>query len=156
MGRKRLDSLLDELAWVVTQARAYFSKLDGEAVVRQGNWGPAEILGHLVYWHRASLEGIESVLAGGPPYGPGETTDELNAKALDEMAGSRVDDLSSEWDDLQNRLEQTARAAQDPDVTVRIYHDGTERTLYERLDEVVGHIREHLGELQESGNARSL
>ena len=78
MKKRGLDSLLEALAEAVGQARAYFLKLDGEAVVRPGAWGPAEVLSHLVFWHRANLEGMESVLAGGQPYQPGASIEELN------------------------------------------------------------------------------
>lgn len=148
MDSRRLNSLLNELAGVVVEARDYFSKLDGEAIVRPGAWGPAEVLGHLVFWHRANLEGMESVLAGGRPYQPDASIEELNVKALNEMAGSRVADLLSEWDDLQIRLEARAREMPDPGVVVRVYSDGTARTLVERIEEVAGHIAEHLEELR--------
>lgn len=148
MGRRRLDSLLDALADSVDKAQQYFSKLDGQAVVRLGNWGPAEVLGHLVWWHRANLEGIESVLAGGPPYGAGESTEQLNARAMDEMAGSPVVDLLGKWEELQNRLDDKARAVADPGVVVRVYSNGAPRTLLERIEEVADHITEHLNELQ--------
>ena len=129
MKKRGLDSLLEALAEAVGQARAYFLKLDGEAVVRPGAWGPAEVLSHLVFWHRAKLEGMESVLAGGQPYKPDATIDELNARELHEMAGSSVPDLLAEWGNLHSRLEERARAMPDPEVVVRIYSDGTERSL---------------------------
>ncbi len=150
MKKRGLDSLLEALAEAVGQARAYFLKLDGEAVVRPGAWGPAEVLSHLVFWHRANLEGIESVLAGGQPYKPDATIDELNARELHEMAGSSVADLLAEWEDLQSRLDGTARAMPDPEAVVRIYSDGTERSLFERIQEVAGHVAEHLKELEDS------
>ena len=131
------------------EARAYFLKLDGEAVVRPAAWGPAEVLSHLVFWHRANLEGIESVLAGGQPYQPDTSIEELNARALNEMAGSRVADLLCEWEDLQIRLEERARAMPDPKAVVRVYSDGTERSIIERIEEVAGHIAEHLEELKD-------
>ena len=149
MKKRGLDSLLEALAEAVGQARAYFLKLDGEAVVRPGAWGPAEVLSHLVFWHRANLEGMESVLAGGQPYQPGASIEELNVGALNEMAGSRVTDLLSEWEDLQNRLDGRARAMPDPKAVVRVCSDGTERSLIERIEEVAGHITEHLEELKD-------
>ena len=155
MKKRGLDSLLEALAEAVGQARAYFLKLDGEAVVRPGAWGPAEVLSHLVFWHRANLEGMESVLAGGQPYQPGASIEELNVGALNEMAGSRVTDLLSEWEDLQNRLDGRARAMPDPSVVVRVYKDGTVGTLLERVPELAGHITEHLMELEESGSVPS-
>ena len=127
----------------------YFSELDGEAIVRPAAWGPAEVLSHLVYWHGAYLEGIKSELAGGPPFGAHETIDELNARALEKMAGSRVVDLLAEWEDLQKRLEERVRAMPDPKAVVRVYGDGSERCLIERIEELAGHIREHLGELED-------
>ena len=155
MKKRGLDSLLEALAEAVGQARAYFLKLDGEAVVRPGAWGPAEVLSHLVFWHRANLEGIESVLAGGQPYKPDATIDELNARELHEMAGSRVADLLSEWEDLQSRLDGRARAMPDPCVVVRVYNDGTVCTLLERIPELAGHITGHLRELEESRSVPS-
>ena len=71
------------------------------------------------------------------------------------MAGPRVTDLLSEWEDLQNRLDGRARAMPDPSVVVRVYKDGTVRTLLERVPELAGHITEHLMELEESGSVPS-
>ena len=148
LGRRELDFVLDALADLVDKAQQYFSNLDGETVVQVGEWGPAEVLGHLVWWHRANSEGLDSVLAGGPPNGAGESTEELNARAMDEMAGRRVIDLLCEWECLQNQVEEKARALADPEVVVRIYRDGTPRTLVERIEELAGHIAEHLEELR--------
>ncbi len=149
LSGQRLNSLLNELADSVGEARAYFSNLDGETIVRLGEWGPAEVLSHLVFWHRANVEGIESVLAGGEPYQPEESIEELNARALDEMAGTPVADLLSEWEDLQVRFEELARAMPEPKAVVRVYSDGTERSLVERIEELAGHIAEHLEELRD-------
>ena len=138
-----------ELAGAVGEAREYFSNLDGETIVRVGRWGPAEVLSHLVFWHRANLEGIESVLAGGQPFRPEASIEELNLRALNEMAGSRAADLLCEWKDLQVRLEERARSMPDPKAVVRVYSDGTERSLIERIQELAGHVNEHLEELKD-------
>ena len=149
MSRQRLNSVLNELGSAVGEARLYFSELDGEAIVRPAAWGPAEVLSHLVYWHGVYLEGLESLLAGEPPFGAHETIDDLNARALEKMAGSRVVDLLTEWEDLQQRLDERARAMPDPKVAVPVYSDGTEHSLIEPIQELAGHINEHLEELKD-------
>ena len=62
------------------------------------------------------------------------------------MAGSRIGDLLSELEAFQNRLEERARAMPDSGVTVRLYSDGSKRSLHDRLNEVAVHIMEHLEE----------
>ena len=67
-GRNQLETLLTLLRQTVERATARFATEPGENRVQAGQWGPAEVLSHLVFWHRANLEGIESVMCGGEPY----------------------------------------------------------------------------------------
>ena len=64
-GRNQLETLLTLLRQTVERATARFATEPGENRVQAGQWGPAEVLSHLVFWHRANLEGIESVMCGG-------------------------------------------------------------------------------------------
>ena len=66
----------------------------------------------MVFWHSVALEGIKSVLSGGEPYrfDAGATLDEVNAAALAERAGSSIAGMMSELGELQNRMEEGARA----------------------------------------------
>ena len=89
------------------------------------------MLSHLVFWHRVTLEGIESVVSGGEPYrfDTDATLDEVNAVAVAESVGKSIADMTSELGGLQNRIEDGARALADPGVAVRIYWDGSARHL---------------------------
>ena len=72
---------------------AYFQGPGGQAKVKVGRWGPREVLCHLVWWHQATVEGMESVLSGGDPYRFYASVDEMNARAVGRLAGK----ISINW-----------------------------------------------------------
>ena len=44
----------------------------------------------MLYWHRASLQGIESVTSGGPPFQVPASSDEINGEIVAELSGTPV------------------------------------------------------------------
>ena len=142
---------LQSLKAVVEKAISRFSSESAQSRVRVGNWGPAEVLSHIVIWHRVSLAGIESVRSGGEPYRlpPGATVDSFSADALIDMAGSTISGLLSDLEALQNRIDAGAIALDGSGVTVRISEDGSTRSLGRQLEVMTAHIGEHLEELED-------
>jgi len=120
-----------------------------------GHWGPREVLCHLVWWHQATVEGMESVAKNGAPYRIAASVDEMNARAVGRMAGRDVNqpstygaslvDLARQW---QARLVQAVRTIPDPNTTVLVLGDGNGRSVQQRLETIAHHWSEHIKELQ--------
>jgi hypothetical protein len=120
-----------------------------------GHWGPREVLCHLVWWHQATVEGMESVAKGGAPYRIYASVDEMNARAVGRLAGRDLNqagtygeslvDLARQW---QERLVKAARALPDPNTTVLIMGDGSGRSVQQRLETIAQRWNELVRELQ--------
>ena len=84
---QQIDDLIATLEQSVESGLAYFQGPGGQSKVMIGHWGPREVLCHLVWWHQATVEGMESVAKGGAPYRIYASVDEMNARAVGRMAG---------------------------------------------------------------------
>src|SRR5262245_7116252 len=152
---QQMDDLITTLEQSVASGLAYFQGPGGQSKVMIGHWGPREVLCHLVWWHQATVEGMESVAQGGAPYRVYASVDEMNARAVGRMAGRDINqsgtygpslvELAHQW---QARLVQAARALPDPNTTVLIMGDGSGRSVQQRLETIGQHWNEHVKELQ--------
>src|ERR671924_552754 len=116
-ANQQIEERIAALEQSVEAGLTYFQGPGGQAKVKIGHWGPREVLCHLVWWHQATVEGMESVLAGGAPYRIYASVDEMNARAVGRMAGKHINqsgtygaslvDLARQW---QARLVKAARA----------------------------------------------
>ena len=138
-----VEDLIDDVEWVVAEGVAYFAGLDYESQP-DVEW----VLRHMLFWHRASVEGMESVLAGGPPFRIPGTVDEMNARAGADTAGLTTAEIVEALRDLQARMVAAVRKFDDPEVTVVVLHDGTERPASQRLRMTAFHWKGHLSELR--------
>ena len=140
--RADIERLIEDVERVVGEGLAYFAGVD------YGSRPEVEwVLRHMLFWHRASAEGMESVLAGGPPFRISGTVDEMNARAAADTAGLTTAQLVEVLRDLQSRMVAAVRKLDDPEVTVVVLHDGTERAASQRLRMIAFHWRGHLEEL---------
>src|SRR5215471_1516518 len=152
---QRINDLIATLEQSVASGLAYFQGPGGRSEVKIGHWTPREVLCHLVWWHQATVEGVESVAKGGAPYRLYASVDEMNARAVGRMAGkditqsgtygSSLVELAQQW---QAHLVQAARALPDPNATVLIMGDGSGRSAQQRLETIAQHWNEHVKELQ--------
>ena len=138
-----VEDLIDDVERVVAEGLAYFAGLDYESQP-DVEW----VLRHMVFWHRASVEGMESVLASGPPFRIPGTVDEMNARAGADTAGLTTAEIVEALRDLQARMVAAVRKFDDPEVTVVVLHDGTERPASQRLRMTAFHWKGHLSELR--------
>jgi hypothetical protein len=127
---------------------AYIQGPDGQARIKAAHWGPREELCQLVWWHQATVEGMESVLSGGAPYRFYASVDEMNARAVGRMAGKNINQLADLVRQFQVRLGKAAQALPDPQVTVLVFGDGSEQSVLQRLEAMAHHWDEYLKELQ--------
>lgn len=116
-------------------------------------WGPKEVLSHLLYWHGWTVGSFEGVTQGQaalrqPPTMP--EIDQLNATAVAERKDREVVDLANELADLQRRLVAAARALPNPRAIVAVRMDGSELPAASRLAMVNHHVGTHLADLRGS------
>jgi len=145
---QQIDSLITALEQSVDSGLAYFQGPGSQSKVKIGRWEPREVLCHLVWWHQATVEGMESVASGGAPYRIYASVDEMNARAVGRLAGRDVNqlvDLARQW---QARLVKAVRALPDPNATVLVLGDGSGRSVQQRLETIAQHWNEHVTELQ--------
>ena len=145
---QQIEALIRELEQSVEAGLTYFQGPGGQARIKVGPWGPREVLCHLVWWHQATVEGLESVLSGGNPYRFYASVDEMNARAVGRLAGQDIAQLAELVRQLQARLVKAARALPDPNATVLVAGDGTGRSLLQRLEMIARHWSEHIYALE--------
>ena len=152
-ARQHMENLITALEHSVAAGLSYFQGPGGQVKVRIGRWGPREILCHLVWWHQATVEGMESVLSGGAPYRIYASVDEMNARAVGRLAGKNIDQLADLVRQFQARLATAVRTLPDPQATVLVFGDGSERSVQQRLETIAHHWDKHVKELQVLGAA---
>ncbi len=143
---QQTDTLAASLQQAFDAAISYF-RAEADSEVRVDLWTPREVLCHMIYWHQATVDGIESVASGGEPHRIYASTDEMNARAVGRAAGQDVARLIEEIIPLQERLANGVRGLEDPDVTVLVRADGTELSAAQRLEGITKHWLGHLEEL---------
>ena len=143
-----IEALIRVLEQSVEAGLTYFRGPGDQARIKIGMWGPREVLCHLVWWHQATVEGMESVLAGGKPHRFYASVDEMNARAVGRLAGRDIGELAELARQLQARLVKAARALPDPNATVLVTGDGSGRSVLQRLETIARHWSEHVHALQ--------
>ena len=139
-----IEERIADVEQAVADGLAYFAGLDYESQP-DAEW----VLRHMVFWHRASVEGMESVLAGGPPFP--HTWDRRRDERLGRartQPGSPPLEIVVALRDLHARMVAAVRKFDDPEVTVVVLHDGTERPASQRLRMTAFHWKGHLSEFR--------
>lgn len=124
-----------------------------------GIWTSREVLCHLIYWHRATAEGMESVSSGGDPLTIYASTDEMNARAIGRVAGVDMKSLMTEARELQARLVIAFENLIDTSAIVMVRQDVGRQSAKDRLAMMAHHWNAHVDELenatQDSGLSES-
>ncbi len=147
-----IESWIAALDKVVEEGLGYFEGPAGSSQARVGDWGPEEVLAHLVFWHEASVRGMEFVANGAPPHRLELPVDEANARAVAERRGNGLPELVADARRVHLRFAEAARAVGDPYATVVIRADGSEADVRQRFDITTNHWREHVRQLREGGS----
>jgi hypothetical protein len=145
---QQIEERLAALGQSIEAGLAYFQGPGGQAKVKIGHWGPREVLSTLVWWHQATVEGMESVLSGGKPFRFYASVDEMNARAVGRAAGKDIAQLADTVRQLQARLVQAAPALPDPNATVLMSGDGSGYSALQRLETMAQHWNERVKDLR--------
>jgi hypothetical protein len=145
---RQIDEVIAALERSVEAGLAYFQGPGSQSKVHLGRYGPREILCQLVWWHQATVEGMESATQGGAPYRIYASVDEMNARAVGRLAGADLAQLLEMARQWQARLVQAARTLADPNTTVLVMGDGSGRSGLQRLETIIQHWNERVRELQ--------
>ena len=148
-SKQQLEELIAAADSAVESGLTYFEGPGAETKVRVETWSPREVLGHMVYWHQATAEGIESVASGGTPYRVYASTNEMNARAVGRASGKSASQLAGEVRGFHERLIKGARSMSDPDAAVLVSGDGAETSAAQRLQRIAEHWNGHVKQLQE-------
>jgi hypothetical protein len=138
----------------VEQFSAFIQALPADALAERPldeafrEWGPKEVLAHLVYHHELYVRLVEATLSGAPAQPPAGTFRELNAQAVAANAGVPAIALVARLQDANRRLEQIYLAHDPHAIVVEIKGGAKPRTLAALVPEVEAHIRNHLLKLQ--------
>ena len=155
MTQTNLEEMIADMEQAVEEGLAYLEEAGGGASPQVDRWTAKEVLAHMVYWHRASLQGIESVAGGGPPFQVPASSDEINDEIVDELSETSVSSMAEELRDLQIRLSAAARAVPNIDDTVFIRVTGQTFSTRIRIETITHHWRDHVRELQEAASPSS-
>ena len=146
---QNVETLISSLEDAVKAAFAYFES-NSEAEHRVGMWTPREVLCHMIYWHQATVEGMESVASGGDAHRIFASTDEMNARAVGRNAGQSMGALIEQAQGWQDKLATAARSMSDASAVVLVRGDGTELTAAQRLEHIATHWNGHIQELKDA------
>ncbi len=150
MTQTNLEKMIAEMEQAVEEGLAYLEDTGGGTSPQVDRWTAKEVLAHMVYWHRASLQGIESVSNGGPPFQVPDTSDVINDEIVDELSETSVSSMAEELRDLQKRLSAAVRLVPNIDDTVFIRVSGQTFSTRIRVETITNHWRDHVRELQEA------
>lgn len=145
---QKIDGLIASVEEAVKAGLAYFEGPRANSSVKMDIWSPREVLCHLIYWHQATAEGMESVTDGGGPLKIYASTDEMNARAVGRMAGVTMQRLIEDARRLQTRLIAAARVIPDLEATVLDRDEEGKQSARQRLGIIAHHWNEHLRELE--------
>lgn len=118
------------------------------ATLGEQNWGPKEVLAHLVYHHELYVNLVEAFLACKPVVPPTGRFRDLNAEAVAASRGTSPAELADRLQKANRRLVKLYHDHDPNEITVEIKTGAKLRTLAELIPEVEAHIRNHLEKLR--------
>ena len=145
---RELDALIASFDEAVNNGLAYLAGSGAESGVKIESWTAREVLAHMVFWHQATVEGMEAVGSNGDPYQIDASTDEVNAEHVAALADTSTADIADRIRELQTRLVAAVRSLDDPSAIVFIRSSGVGSSALQRLEMMANHWNGHIRELQ--------
>jgi ABC-type hemin transport system substrate-binding protein len=140
------------LAETVDRSCQFITTLPTSTLAEQ-DWGPKEVLAHLVYHHELHVNLVEAFLAGTPVAPPKGSFRALNTEAVRASRGIAPAELVDRLQRANQRLVEMYQQNNPSKITVEIKAGAKLRTLAELVPEVEAHIRKHLEKLRKASQA---
>jgi hypothetical protein len=119
-----------------------------KAAMIEQEWGPKEVLAHLVFWHESYVAQIEALIGGAPFELPRGRFSDLNAQAVAANRGLPFAKLVRRFRVADERL-RALYAAHDPAAIVLEIKQGSKRwRLVDLVSAVEAHVRNHHRQLE--------
>jgi hypothetical protein len=112
--------------------------------LRPRDWGPREVLAHLVYWHESYVRRTAAVRAGKPPALPEGRFADINAHAVASLRTVPVRRLVRRLRAANRRLCAQAAEGNPRRIVFRIKRDSRPWKLADLIPAAEAHIRNHL------------
>ncbi len=136
----------ERLRETVARFCQFIVSLPVDSLVEQ-DWGPVEVLAHLVYHHERYVNSIEAGLTHTPLSLYDGTFREMNASAIASLRGIPLSDLVARLQKANQRLVELYQLYNLDDIVIIIKAGAKPRTLQVLIPEVEAHIRNHLRKL---------
>jgi hypothetical protein len=133
----------------------FIALLPAGSLVEQ-DWGPVEVLAHLVYHHERYVNSIEAGVTRTPLSLYEGTFREMNALAIASLRGILSSDLVARLQKANQRLIELYQLYNPDDIVIIIKSGARPRTLRALLPEVEAHIRNHLRKLLSPSKQKAL
>jgi hypothetical protein len=120
---------------------------------RVRDWGPREVLAHLVYWHEYYIAQSRAILAGRPLTPPAGRFADMNAGAAAKFQKYPIATLVKKFQNANRRLYRLAREHDPRRIAFSIKQGSKRWRLSELIPAVEAHIRNHLRALKKASKA---
>ncbi|HEY5119214.1 MAG TPA: ClbS/DfsB family four-helix bundle protein [Anaerolineales bacterium] len=117
---------------------------------RTQEWGPREILAHLVYWHEQYITQSKAILSGRQFPTPSGRFAEMNSKAAAKFQNFSIAKLTGRFRNANRRLCRLAREHDPRKIAFSIKQGSKRWRLSDLIPAVEAHVRNHLRALKKA------
>jgi hypothetical protein len=122
---------------------------------RPKEWGPREILAHLVYWHEQYIAQSKAILSGSQYPAPSGRFIDINAKAAAKFQKFPIAKLTVRFRNANRRLCRLARGPSARKIAFSIKQGSKRWRLTDLIPAVEAHVRNHLRALKKASKDAS-
>jgi hypothetical protein len=138
---------LEKLETTVEGFCRFIEGLPKAAMIEQ-EWGPKQVLAHLVFWHESYVAQIEALIDGAPFELPRGRFSDMNAQAVVASRGASIAKLVRRFRAADERL-RALYATHDPATIALEIKQGAKRwRLADLVPAVEAHVRNHHRQLE--------
>jgi hypothetical protein len=138
-----------------TTVEAFCRFIEGlpQDALAEREWGPKEVLAHLVYYHELYVAQMDALLAGAPFEPPQGRYSDLNAQAVARSRGVPPAELVARFRAANRRFCELAASPQAQALVLEIKRGVKPRRLDSLIPEIEAHVRNHLRQLAKNQRA---
>lgn len=119
-----------------------------KAKTAEQEWGPKEVLAHLVFWHESYVAQIEASLAGKIYDRPQGRFSDLNAQAVARNRGIAIEKLIRRFQKADEKLRRLYRTHDPAAIVIEIKQGSKRWQLIDLIPAVEAHVRNHQRQLE--------